>query len=291
ISIPKFLSHSTWSRRKGRLIKDNLFIQVSLFDKPIRQKRKAKKIMATQEEVNDLKNQLATVTETLKLLALKVDDPVKQQQMNLMQESLSKISSDYKFQGMNSQGVSLDKELLPHKFNATDIPKFKATDNPYFHLRAFETIMSIKGFDKKVFPSLFSLSLETVCQQWYFSLDKEKTSSWESIVNAFIDRYKCNIQDETDHRQLEMLKQKENEGFTPFFNKWRETSANMVKVPTEKESVRMFIKNLQEKYAKHLKYQHNLNNFKAVYDIGIDIEDDFAKQKATNNSNNSGWKG
>src|SRR6185437_14506966 len=95
---------------------------------------------------------------------------------------------------MSSQGVSLDKELLPHKFNATDIPKFKATDNPYFHLRAFETIMSIKGIDKKVFPSLFSLSLETVCQQWFFSLEKEKTSTWESILNAFVDRYKCNIQ-------------------------------------------------------------------------------------------------
>ena len=65
----------------------------------------------------------------------------------------------------------------------------------------------------------------------------------------------------------------------------------MIEVLTEKESVRMFIKNLQEKYSKHLKYQHNLNTFKAVYDIGIEIEDDLAKQKATNNSNHSGWKG
>ena len=123
--------------------------------------------MATQEEVNELRNQLVTMTETLKLLTLKVDDPVKQQRMDLLQESLSKLSSDYKFQGMSSQGVSLDKELLPHKFNATDIPKFKATDNPYFHLRAFETIMNIKGIDKKVFPTQFSLSLETVCQQLF----------------------------------------------------------------------------------------------------------------------------
>ena len=88
-----------------------------------------------------------------------------------------------------------------------------------------------------------------------------------------------------------MLRQKKNEGFTSFFNKWRETSAKMIEVPTEKESVRMFIKNLQEKYSKHLKYQHNLNTFKAVYDIGMEIEDDLAKQKATNNSNHGGWKG
>ena len=179
MNIPNFPFHRTWLRREGRLIKDNLFIQVSLFDKPIRQKRKAKKIMATQEEVNDLKNQLATVTETLKLLALKIEDPVKQQQMDLMQESLSKFSSNYKFQELTSQRVWVDKDLLPQKFNANDIPKFRATDNPYFHLRAFETIMSIKGIDKKVFPYLFSLSLETVCQQWFFSLEKENTSTWE----------------------------------------------------------------------------------------------------------------
>ena len=178
----------------------------------------------------------------------------------------------------------MDKDLLPQKFNANDIPKFKAMDNPYFYLRAFETVMNIKGIDKKAFHSLFSLSLETVCQQWYFSLDKEKTSSWESIVNAFIDRYKCNIQVETDFRELEILKRKENEGFTSFFNKWRETSAKMIEVPSEKEFVRFFIKNLQEKYSKHLKYQNNLNTFKAVYDIGINIEDDLAKLKAANSN-------
>src|SRR6185437_8647329 len=88
-----------------------------------------------------------------------------------------------------------------------------------------------------------------------------------------------------------MLRQKENEGFTSFLYKWRETSAKMIEVPSEKESVRMFIKNLQEEYSKHLKYQHNLNTFKAVYDIGIEIEDDLAKKKSTNNSNHSGWKG
>src|SRR6185312_8335289 len=66
----------------------------------------------------------------------------------------------------------------------------------------------------------------------------------------------------------------------------------MIEVPSEKESVRLFIKNLQEKYSKHLKYQNNLHTFKAVYDIGINIEDDLAKQKAANNNNsNSGWKG
>src|SRR6185503_781061 len=103
--------------------------------------------------------------------------------------------------------------------------------------------------------------------------------------NTFVNRYRCNIQVETDHRELEILKQKENKGFTSFFNKWKETSAKMIEVPTEKESVRLFIKNLQEKYSKHLKYQSNLNTFKSVYDIGINIEDDLAKQKAANNSN------
>ena len=38
----------------------------------------------------------------------------------------------------------------------------------------------------------------------------------------------------------------------------------------------MFIKNLE-----YLKYQHNLNTFKAVYNIGIDIEDDLLKDNST----------
>src|SRR6187397_1179901 len=65
----------------------------------------------------------------------------------------------------------------------------------------------------------------------------------------------------------------------------------MIEVPSEKESVRFFIKNHQEKYSKHLKYQNNLHIFKAIYDIGINIEDDLAKLKAANNNSNSGWKG
>ena len=143
----------------------------------------------------------------------------------------------------------MDKDLLPQKFNPNDIPKFKAMDNLYFHLRAFETVMSIKGIDRKAFHSVFSLSLEAVCQQWYFSLDKEKTSSWESIVSAFIERYKCNIQVETDHRELEMLKQKENEGFTSFFNKWRETTAKMVEVPNERSEERRVGKECRSRWS------------------------------------------
>ena len=50
--------------------------------------------MATQEEVNELRNQLTDVTEALKALTLKINDPMKQKQMDLMQESLSKLSSD-----------------------------------------------------------------------------------------------------------------------------------------------------------------------------------------------------
>ena len=40
--------------------------------------------MATQEEVNELRSQLTDVTAALKALALKINDPVKQQQMDLM---------------------------------------------------------------------------------------------------------------------------------------------------------------------------------------------------------------
>ncbi|XP_021747759.1 uncharacterized protein LOC110713612 [Chenopodium quinoa] len=63
----------------------------------------------------------------------------------------------------------------------------------------------------------------------------------------------------------------------------------MITIPNEKESVRIFIRNLQDKYQKHLKYQL-LNTFKAVYNIGIKIEDDLMKSAAANSNNAKGNK-
>ncbi|KAL2934290.1 Protein NRT1/ PTR FAMILY 4.7 [Bienertia sinuspersici] len=72
--------------------------------------------------------------------------------------------------------------------------------------------MALKGIDLALFPIVFPLSLEPVYQKWFFSLPDKNTTTWEDITQAFMARYKGNIQTQTSLRELEILKQGENEG-------------------------------------------------------------------------------
>ena len=143
---------------------------------------------------------------------------------------------------------------LPERFSAKDLPQFKATDDPRFHLRGFIATLALQGVDPALYPTVFPLSLELVCQKWFFSLPEKDTSTWEDLTHAFITRYRGNIQIQTSTRELEIMKQRENEGFTAFLTRLRQTAAQMVSPPPESEMVKTFINNLQPKYRTHLRY-------------------------------------
>src|SRR6185437_7526167 len=104
-----------------------------------------------------------------------------------------------------------------------------------------------------LFPTVFPLSLEHACQQWFYSLDAKRTATWQDVTESFMNRYKCNIQARTSECELSILKQKENEGFTTYLSRWREIAVLLVDSPKEKEMVRLFISNMTHKYKQHLK--------------------------------------
>ena len=85
-----------------------------------------------------------------------------------MKEKLNMVSSDVKFYDTTTGGVQINFELLPEKFSTSDIPKFHVTDDPFFYLKAFETIMSLKRIDRKLYPSRFAPSLDHIRQKWFF---------------------------------------------------------------------------------------------------------------------------
>ncbi|KAL2933344.1 Activity-regulated cytoskeleton-associated protein, partial [Bienertia sinuspersici] len=144
-------------------------------------------------------------------------------------------------------------------------------------IKEFLATMAHKGIDLLLFPIVFALSLEPVCQKWFFFLPNKDTATWEDITQAFMARYKGNLQTQTSLRELEILKQGENEGFTTYRARWKEAAATLVSTPTAEEMVKSFISNLQPKYKDHLKYM-GLTTFNRVYHIGIDIEDDLLKE-------------
>ncbi|KAL2937475.1 Polyamine aminopropyltransferase [Bienertia sinuspersici] len=104
---------------------------------------------------------------------------------------------------------------FPQKFSATDLPRFKPTDDPRFHLKGFRATMSLKGIDPILYPKVFPLSLDPVCQKWFFSLDDKDIATWEDTAHVFMTQYKGNAQVSTLLRELEILRQEEKEGKVP----------------------------------------------------------------------------
>ncbi|KAL2894346.1 Short neurotoxin 3, partial [Bienertia sinuspersici] len=185
----------------------------------------------------------------------------------------------------NSGKAKLDTELpakLPEIFSATDLPKFKLTDDPKFHLKGFMAAITIKGIDHILYRKIFPLSLDLVCQKWFFSLSDKGTATWEDIIHVFLTRYKGKTQVSTSRRELEILKQDDKEGFTAYLARWKEVAAQMVNTPHKKETIKIFVSNLLPKYYNYL-YYSGLETF----DKGKWGNSNYSNDKKTDTSNSA----
>lgn len=69
-----------------------------------------------------------------------------------------------------------------------------------------------------------------------------------------------------------MTKHKANETFSDFFLRWRKKAMKMTNCPTEKDQVRLVVKNLLPIYYEKL-YYLPISTFEQLYDMGIQLED------------------
>ena len=162
---------------------------------------------ATQEDVDRFIANMDQMAKKMQSLTLENKN---------IKEKLNMVSNDVKFYDAATGGVQINSELLPEKFSASDIPKFQATNDPFLHLKAFDTIMSLKKIDRKLYPSMFALSLDHIPQKWFFKQEPSDVATWEGVTRVFVARYQCNVEADSLHRKLDNLKQRENEGFTEF---------------------------------------------------------------------------
>ncbi|KAL2938049.1 hypothetical protein RDABS01_021498 [Bienertia sinuspersici] len=98
-----------------------------------------------------------------------------------LEKLVQKATDQYAYHESPDSDITLPAKV-PDKFSATDLPKFKPTDDPRFHLKGFRAIMTIKGVDPVLHPKVFPLSLDPMCQKWFFSLSDKDTATWEGIT-------------------------------------------------------------------------------------------------------------
>ncbi|KAL2892971.1 LexA repressor [Bienertia sinuspersici] len=119
-----------------------------------------------------------------RISALEKTNPNKNKDLETM---VHRLTHPYSYH--ESSEFDLDSATqLPETFSTSDLPKFKPTDDPRFHLKGFRATMSIKGIVPILYPKIFPLSLDPVCQKWFFSLDEKDTATWEDVAHSFMTR-------------------------------------------------------------------------------------------------------
>lgn len=178
-----------------------------------------------------------------------------------------------------------EKVELPDKFSALDIPKVQSTENPNYHLRNFKACHR-KGLYSELYLVMFPMSLEPVCQKWFYSLKEKDIATWEDVVHVFLEQHKLiNV-------HIQTTGHKGARG-TQTRTKWRVYWISEALVgdvfstypPTSWTcDGEDFPNDLQPKYRDHMKYL-GLEKFQQVHKIGMEIEDDVMKNSPTQQKN------
>ena len=84
--------------------------------------------------------------------------------------------------GLDSAPVTL---LLP-KFRMPDMERYTCRGCPRTHLRIYSQLMRGMGLDETQLIMLFPLSLSSVAQSWFATLDASRKRTWEDLAHEFI---------------------------------------------------------------------------------------------------------
>ena len=92
------------------------------------------------------------------------------------------------------------------------------------------------------------------------------------MVEAFAQKYLYNVQLDVSLRDLETTKQLSNDSFSNFLMRWKGKASQMPNQPSEKDQVRMVMKNVLPTYGGQLA-PIPLKIFVDLYDAGVQVED------------------
>ncbi|KAF5933372.1 hypothetical protein HYC85_029543 [Camellia sinensis] len=191
---------------------------------------------------------------------------------------LSKLEKLFK----KSQGVKAIPDIedgyidvavtLPDRFKMPQIDRFDGSGDPMVHLRLFSDILRPMGLTRPQKLSLFGRTLSGVAATWYAKLEDEVKGNWDEMAEAFVAQYSYNTQIEITTRDLETTRQEPKETFSDFVTRWRAKASMMTLRPTDKDQIRMIVRNLQPKLMQRM-IVIPFPTFSDLHEMGVQIED------------------
>ena len=123
---------------------------------------------------------------------------------------------------------ALVTSLLP-KIRMPDMELYTGRGCPRTHF------MRGMGLGEAQLIMLFPLSLSSVAQSWFVTLDASRRWTWEDFSHEFIRQFSFNTVIDVTRRELEAMRQGAHEIATSFISRWREKVIQMIDCPLERE--------------------------------------------------------
>ena len=141
---------------------------------------------------------------------------------------------------------------LPTKFRMLEIERYMGIECPCIHLRLYSMVMRAHGLDEAQMVMLFPMSLSSVTQRWFASLDVSCRRTWDDLAQEFLRQFAFNIVIDVSRRELKALRQRLEELVTSFISRWREKISQVIDRPSERDQISMIMRSLQPRFARHL---------------------------------------
>ena len=134
------------------------------------------------------------------------------------------------------------EEQLPAQFKMPDMVKFNGNGDPRVHLRQYMSLMSSTGLTKAQVQKMFGMSLEGAPVVWYHGLEKKVKNDWRTLAEAFLNQYVTDMEIDLSLQDLENTRQKQEESFKKYEDRWRGQLLKMQTRPAEKDQITVIIK-------------------------------------------------
>ncbi|XP_058741175.1 uncharacterized protein LOC131613532 [Vicia villosa] len=161
---------------------------------------------------------------------------------------------------------------VPTKFRLPEFEKYKGNSCPHSQLIMYVRKISMHTKDQRLLIHYFQDSLSGAALKWYMGLDSTHICTFHDLGEAFIRKYKYNIDMAPDIDQLRAMSQKEKESFKEYAQRWREIAAQIVPPMEEKEMTKVFLKTLNAFYYEKM-VASAPSDFTEMVNMGMRIEE------------------
>ena len=101
--------------------------------------------------------------------------------------------------------------------------------------------MSAAGLSKCQVLKMFGMSLKEAPVVRYHSLEKKVKDDWRALAEAFLNQYVTDMEIDMSLRDLENIKQKQEESFKEYVDRWRTQLLRMQIRPSERDQIKMIV--------------------------------------------------